>query len=462
MARPTAVIVGLLVALAGGASYLAWNEHLELEAQGTVVRKAALLGSENEGLREALAGEERKAADLQNVARRGEIERDVAEIRELPFKKPVVYESLDRAGIRQVVAGKLSEQYTDEEIQNMATGYSAFGLLPPNFPLKQTYINLLGEQIAAFYDQHQHKLFMFQDASLENAQNRVILAHELTHALQDQNFGLLGLALEIKDNDDRAEAASALIEGDATLVMSQYMVKDLTWRTLTDTVTFSATQSMEQIRKAPHYLREMLVFPYIKGQQFCAAAFERGGFAGLSAVYANPPVSTAQILHPEKYFAEGREEPIAVSFPDTTYEGKKAVADNVLGEMGARLMFAEGMDEDAAEKAAAGWRGDRYLVFDGGKELVWKTIWRTPEAANAAIDALRAVCEKHFKITQGAWDHPPKYDETLVKRDRDVWLPSEKGEGRYLIIVQGNPNEVVFILAPEEKTGELQKRFAGD
>jgi hypothetical protein len=206
----------------------------------------------------------------------------------------------------------------------------------------------------------------------------------------------------------------------------------------------------------------MLVFPYIKGQQFCAAAFERGGFAGLSAVYANPPVSTAQILHPEKYFAEGREEPIAVSFPDTTYEGKKAVADNVLGEMGARLMFAEGMDEDAAEKAAAGWRGDRYLVFDGGKELVWKTIWRTPEAANAAIDALRAVCEKHFKITQGAWDHPPKYDETLVKRDRDVWLPSEKGEGRYLIIVQGNPNEVVFILAPEEKTGELQKRFAGD
>src|ERR1700678_967258 len=155
----------------------------------------------------------------------------------------------------------------------MATGLSAFGLLPPSFPLKQTYIDLLGEQIGAFYDQHQHKLFMFRDASLENAQNRVILAHELTHALQDQNCGLLKLPLEIKNNDDQAEAASALVEGDATLVMSQYMAQDLTWKTLTDTVTYTISQRMVQIRKAPHYLREMLVFPYIQGQQFCAAVF---------------------------------------------------------------------------------------------------------------------------------------------------------------------------------------------
>ena len=201
---------------------------------------------------------------------------------------------------------------------------AALGLVPPNFPLKQTYIDLLGEQVAAFYDQHQHRLFMFEDAALSGAQNRIILAHELTHALQDQNFGLLKLPLEAKNNDDRAEAASALIEGDATLVMSQYMAQDLSWQTLTDTVGTSLTQNMAQLREAPRFLREMLVFPYLKGQQFCAAAFARGGFAALSAVYAHPPSSTAQILHPEKYFAEPREEPVPVVFPDPTLNGAKA------------------------------------------------------------------------------------------------------------------------------------------
>ena len=144
--------------------------------------------------------------------------------------------------------------------------------------------------------------------------------------------------------------------------MTQYMAQDLTWRTLADTVTYSATQRMEQIRKAPHYLREMLVFPYIKGQLFCGAVFARGGYPALSAVYAHPPASTAQILHPEKYFAETREDPIPVTFKDTTFGGQQPLADNVLGEMGARLLFAQYMDSNWAEKVADGWRGDRYMV----------------------------------------------------------------------------------------------------
>jgi len=437
MARPAALFVPLLVAATVAASVIAWNEHREIEALGPVGRKAALLASENDSLREAVAAAERKATDAQNGVRRAQIERDVAEIRELNFTKPVVYESLDRAGIRQVVAGKLSEAYSDEEIRNMSTGYAAFGLLPPNFPLKQTYTDLLGEQIAAFYDQHQHKLFMFQDASLEGAQNRVILAHELTHALQDQNFGLLKLPIEVKDNDDRAAAASALIEGDATLVMSEYMAKDFTWKSISDTVGYSATQSMEQIRKAPHYLREMLVFPYLKGQQFCAAVFARGGYQALSAVYANPPESTAQILHPEKYFHETREDPVAVGFADTSFNGMKALADNVLGEMGVHLMLEQYLGTDATDSVAAGWRGDRYLVFDGGNELVWKTVWRSPGAAGEAVTAFRAVCARRFK-----GDRP--------------------GTGHIVTAVNIGANEVVFILAADEKTSKLlNEKFAG-
>ena len=453
MARPTSLTVPLLLIAALGVSWFAWREHQRLDAQAMGLEKAALLSSENESLRAALADAERKTADAQNVLRRSQIESDTSRIRQLPFKTPVIYEVLDRAGIRQVVAGKMSEEYSDQEIRNMSTGLSALGLLPPNFPLKQTYIDLLGEQIAAFYDQHQHKLFMFQDASLENAQNRVILAHELTHALQDQNFGLLKLPLEAKDNDDRALAASALIEGDATLVMTQYMTQDLTWRTFTDTVGYSMTQSMEEIRKAPRYLREMLVFPYLKGQQFCAAVFARGGYPALSAVYANPPASTAQILHPEEYFPESREDPVPVVFPDTTFQGEKPLDDNVLGEMGCRILFAQA-DAGTAEQIAAGWRGDRYLVYAGGNELVWDTIWNSPDAAAAAVNAFQLACDARFKT--------PRMASTAGGAQFFSWPGAAGGSGHFLTTLHPGANEVVFILATtQESCRLLSQKFAG-
>src|SRR5207302_7060871 len=143
---------------------------------------------------------------------------------ELNFLRPVTYDVLTREGIKRTIEQKMREQFSEEEFKNVGIGLAALGLLPRDYPLKQKYIELLGEQVAAFYDQHAHKLFMFEDARLDQFQNRIILAHELTHALQDQHFGLEKLPLEMKTNDDRAVAASALVEGDATLVMTQFMM----------------------------------------------------------------------------------------------------------------------------------------------------------------------------------------------------------------------------------------------
>ncbi|HEX4083915.1 MAG TPA: hypothetical protein VHY22_03310 [Chthoniobacteraceae bacterium] len=445
MSRSAGFLASILAATTVALSLYAWHEHRQLDGQAIIVQKAELLESDNDSLHAALATAERKADDAQNAARRAQIERTVSAIRELPFKHPVVYETLDRAGIRGIVAGKLSEIYTDQEIRDMSTGYAAFGLLPPNYDLKQEYVNLLGEQIGAFYDQHVHKLFMFRDSTLENAQNRVILAHELTHALQDQNFGLLNMALEIKNNDDRAAAASALIEGDATLVMSQYMVSDMSWRTLADTAVFSATQSMVEMRRAPRFLREMLVFPYIQGQQFCSTIFREGGFPALSAVYRDPPSSTAQILHPDEY--SNHEEPISIPIAETAVQGQKPLEDNVLGEMGCRILFSQYGDESTAPGIAAGWRGDRYLVYDGGKSLVWYTVWRDRAALQSALGALSAMCMSRFHIQ--------------VIRDGDELVASNDANHTIRIQVL-NANEVVFILAPNQKSAQqLHNQFAG-
>ena len=435
MGKAGAFSVTILAALAASTSIVAWHEHRELDFEQEAIRRVSILASENDGLRTALADARRKAMDTQNAVRREQIEKDVAVIRALPFKKPVEFEALDHAGIRKVVAGKMSEQYTDQEIQDMADGYSALGLLPPHFPLKQTYVNLLGEQIAAFYDQHQHKLFMFEDADLENSQNRVILAHELTHALQDQNFGLLSMALEVKNDDDRAEAASALIEGDATLVMSEYMTRDLSAKTFLDTVTYSATQSMEEIRKAPRYLRELLVFPYLKGEKFCADVYAEGGYAALSDVYKRPPTSTAQILHPEKYFAH--EEPVEIKFPDTLLEGKKPFADNTLGEIGCRILLSQYLDEVTAENVAAGWRGDRYLVYGNGtgdvSYLVWKTVWNSPKAATDASDAISKMFASKYAL---GWDEKSRTGAVL----------DAKTKGGEIEVVSDGHNGMTFLL----------------
>jgi hypothetical protein len=445
MPRFTGLAIFLLLIVAAFASLVAWHEKQQLDANATELHKLSILTAENDALREALTTSQNDAADAKDEQRRTGIEQTVSQIRELPFKHPVEFEMLDRSKIKDVVADKLGAQYSHQEMANVSTALTAFGLLPPNYPLEDEYIALLGEQIGAFYDQHQHKLFMFQGSSLENSQNRVILAHELTHALQDQNFGLLKLPLEIKTNDDLAETISAVVEGDATLVMEIYMQRDISMKTFTDMVTYSVTQRMEEIRKAPKFLREMMVFPYIKGQQFCQAVYLRGGFAALTKVYADPPVSTAQIMHPEKYFPETRENPIQIDFPSLDFNGQQPLANNVMGEMGCSILFAQWMDSGTAGDTAAGWRGDRYLVFDHGDTLVWKTAWSTPDATDAARAAMQTMCEARFKMNFT----PDGLDS------------AGKAPGRVVRIVPAGTNQIVFILTTnEESAGVLEKQFA--
>jgi hypothetical protein len=384
------------------------------------------LTAENDRLREIFTRHQRAKALAANKTQREAVEKQVVEIRGLEFKEPVDYQVLNRKEIKQTIAGKLAEVFSEEEFRQMTDAMAAIGLLPPKYPLREKYIDLLGEQVAAFYDQHQHKLVMYEDATLDNAQNRVVLAHELTHALQDQYFGLKKLPLEIKHNDDRAAAASALVEGDATLVMSEFMIKNLTKQMFKDSMVASFTQNMKQLETAPRYLREMLVFPYLRGQEFCAALYGQGGYEAVSKAYANPPSSTAQILHPQKYMANPREEPLEIAWPVNKVKGEAPIADNIVGEMGIRILFTEWLDAANGERAAAGWRGDRYLYFAGGEALVWKTVWDNAEEATEFFEAEKQLLEKRHqpsgaRSAEGSYEaDAPRAIRLRQTRDHEV------------------------------------------
>ena len=386
------VAAGLFVGVAIGALVARDQEQKAARA----VRRAALLTEENERLRALVRDAERSKASARNKAQRQAVERAVAEIRGLPFKSAVNYEILDRKQIKETISAKLAEVYSEEEFAHITAALARLGLLERGYPLRQKYIDLLGEQVAAFYDQRQHKLFMFEDASLDNAQNRVVLAHELAHALQDQHFGLDKLPLEIKTNDDRAAAASALVEGEATLIMSEYMLKNLSLGALKDSITATFTQDMAQLTEAPAYLREVLIFPYLRGQEFCGALFGSGGYDRLTRAYLQPPSSTAQILHPDKYLVEPREEPLLIDWPETKANDQAPIIDNVLGELGIRILLTEWTDATTGERAATGWRGDRYLCFAGGDSLVWKTVWASDDDAREFMEAKQKALSKRY------------------------------------------------------------------
>ncbi len=392
----------------------------ELERQA---RRVTMLSEENARLHTLVETSEKAKALAANKALREEVERQVVAIRGLTFKTPVDYNVLTRQQIKATISGKLAEVFSEQEFKDVAAALSVLGLLPDGFPLRQKYIDLLGEQVAAFYDQHQHKLFMYEDASLENAQNRVVLAHELTHALQDQYFGLSRLPLEIKNNDDAAAAASALVEGEATLVMSEYMMKNLSLKALKDNVAASITQNMSELASAPRYLREMLVFPYLRGQEFCSSLSGGGGYKAVSAAYTRPPSSTSQILHPEKFFREPREEPIAIEWPDVTVNGKLPTADNTLGEMGTRIQIAQYTDDKTGEDAANGWRGDRYVCYDSGQALAWKSVWASEaDAAEFAAAEMKVIAARKDRASRKVEVKQTGTNVLLIDATDEAWL----------------------------------------
>lgn len=450
-----------LACVAAGAATWGYQEHREhlsaVAASSVAAQRLQLAQADNERLQGVITKQNKDLDAAYETAQRKAIEQAVVGIRGLNFQKPVEYETLSHADITKILQAKLSEHYSDEDFKHFASSLAALGLLEPNYPLKEKYISLLGEQIAAFYDQHQHKLFMFENATLHNVQNRVVLAHELTHALQDQHFGLMLIPLEVKNNDDLSLATSALVEGDATQVMFDYETKTMSLQTFTDTLAGALSQDMQQYSRAPRFLRETLVFPYTHGKEFCQVLYSRGGYEAISQAFRHPPSSSTQILHPEKYFAG--EEPIRIDWPDITVAGKKPTDDNVLGEFGTRLLFEKYMDATSADYAAEGWRGDRYIVFDDGKGLVWKTLWEDDERSQNFREALLRYVGKRFKQSVIDASNP---DSTLFSAPGSPAsagspaVPPHTGE----ILNAKSGNGVIFIWGEtKEMNDQLVEKF---
>jgi hypothetical protein len=229
------------------------------------------------------------------------------------------------------------------------------------------------------------------------------MAHELTHALQDQHFNLRRFEKWPKGDSDAELAAHALVEGDATLVMTFYVMRDLKRVAAMMKSMGGAGSATEKIERAPRVLRESLLFPYKQGMEWTSQVYRRGGWPLVSEAFKNLPQSTEQILHAEKYFA--RDAPVKINLPEIAGllgKGWARLDYDVNGEWSYFQILDEYLRaEKESQQAVAGWGGDRFALYENRANrqvlLAQLTAWDTERDAAEFFDAYVKRTERRYK-----------------------------------------------------------------
>ena len=332
-------------------------------------------------------------------AQMDQIQEQVTSIRGLSLLTDLQRAMMSEEELRDVVVNEFFADYTPEDAAKDALELSVLGLLEPGFDLLQFYLDLYSEQIAGYYDSETKEMYVVGGGF--TGLERMTYAHEYTHVLQDQHYDLEN-GLNLNDDTCKADteycaAVSALVEGDAVLSEQQWFLSNGTEQDRNDIINFQQTYSSPVYDSAPAFMQEDFLFPYQQGYDFVNSLYSRGKWAAVNAAYANPPVTTEQILHPEKY---PDDKPVAVEIEDYAYNLGPDWSEydrNVMGEWYTYLILGAGrsanirLNQEDAKTAAAGWGGDTYifLINETSSEtaFIWLSTWDTQKDSNEFFEA---------------------------------------------------------------------------
>ena len=326
-----------------------------------------------------------------------DIAADLEEIRELRFRRVPEPVYLSPEELRRRVRDEVSRELSPEVAAGDARVLIALGALPAGADLRALTLQALGEQVAGFYDPAGGELVVGRATSGSEKLDgpaRMVLAHELDHALTDQV-----LDLPVDDGrpppgaEDAALARLTLVEGDATLAMQLYGLRHVGLLEQLGGLS-GALASQEQLSALPHHLQRSLTFPYLQGLSFACRLHADGGWAAVDRAYDEPPATTAQVLFPERYAA--REAAVDVRDPSPPEGGWEAEPTRAFGA--AELLWlleAPGGDPDRALDDELG----RVRAWAGGELHVWGDGERT---AAALVLAQRAD-QPTLCATMAAW-----------------------------------------------------------
>ena len=449
------------------------------------------------------------------IAATSDVLKETSEIRHLAILRPVQSSTQSRTEIERMLIKNLDEETTPAQMHAAEVTLKRLGLAPPDFQYRALMLRVLTEQVAGYYDPKTGEFHLADWIDLDG--QRPVMAHELTHALQDQHFNLRRFDHWPKGDSDAELAAHALIEGDATLAMALYVANN-PLRALAFLKSLGATgMASPELDKAPRALRETLLFTYQEGMNWTRNLYKQGGWERVSKAFTELPQSTEQIMHPEKYYAH--EAPVKVTLPDitsllnagsakssavrgrrsevsrfagsadgpsalspkrgqlvrairspevrrrnmasgppesaggaTSPAGWKRLDYDVEGEWGFYLILDEFLKSPAeSRRAAAGWGGDRFAVYEGPKgEVLFTSLstWDTEKDAREFFDAYLKRTELRYPgATQMNSADPQSRNSEMETRNRRSFQTSAgqvtiEQRGNRVAVVEGLPDRL--------------------
>ncbi|HUF35060.1 MAG TPA: hypothetical protein VMN37_03870, partial [Gemmatimonadales bacterium] len=303
-----------------------------------------------------------------------------------------------RAEVRQYVAAALEQAYPHARLAAVATAYHLLGLLPDTAGFARLILDLHAEELRGYFDPVSDSLFAVAGAT--PAQLREVLAHEMVHAAQAQYVDLGPAAQLRRDNDERT-AFVALIEGQATFATMRLfsprrniVAESALWEYVAAHLR-AEPMARPAYRRAPLWVREGLLAPYIYGAQF-ANYWQASDYADTLPYGPRTPRSTEQILHFARY--DAGDQPVSLRFAADS--GAGVLAEDVLGELEIQILAAQVAGARSLGRLSPiGWGGDRYRVLEApdGAALVWYAVWDDPESAAAFAAGTGAALSRRRK-----------------------------------------------------------------
>lgn len=346
------------------------------------------------------------------------------------------------------LASQLDREKERRQISRDKDIYTMLGLVDDGVDLHRLYRDLLEEQVAGLYDYEEQRLYVVLRDEAFGMLEESTVVHELYHALQDQRFGLKSFFDDVEGDDDQSLARSAAVEGGAVYVELLY---DQRYLDVSKLAALAEKQSTARLDAAPRAVREALLFPYTNGTRFVGTVQAGGGWESVDRLFREPPVSTEQVMHPLKYVQKEQPKPVALpNLLPALGPGWTERRTGVLGEFLAQQHLREFIDDRTADKAAAGWGGDRYASYqsnDGRRVFALLTTWDTADDAHEFYEAYQRLV-------------PSRYPRIAALR-RTATSRAWSGEGVSVTLSRQGANVLVVVAPDQQALGQVLGEFPG-